>query len=222
MNDIRYSSDNIELNEYDWTFQTYLPTHDSQIVAKEWLELLANLIIEKNGKLWEPAIIWIEWNPWLWKSHLLNSFKLKLKEWGIGFTHNTDMYFLQNHAYSQSGIIILDDLFQNVSSFDDLNGSRNIATMDYIKQMIFDIYEHKKILIVSSNLDIKKVLQVISSTDEVWRLKDRITELLSHTMPLKLEWRSYREIKAEKAASNSEIAKIFDLVKSKVPYDEKA
>ena len=212
----RYSPEDSETINGNNSFENYIPSNETQKFAKEWLENLTEYIIENNLHFEEPAIIWIEGKPWLWKSHLLNAIKLELSKNNIIFSHNTDEYFLQNWAYSQSNIIIIDDLFKDLKSLKELNSISSRIVLNQIEKMIFDLYEKNKILIVSSNFNIKDILEKLSEWDDVWRLKDRITELLWHVQPIKITWKSYRIKKAE---FKSTISEIFDNVKSTYPNE---
>lgn len=191
----------------DKRFENFEPQNDSQKVAKNFLEKLAEYLTK--NKIPDAVIIWIQGAPWLWKSHLLNSFNNQLRDNKIDSCDNlNDEHFLTLEKYKASDIILIDDLFQNLNSLD------KVSTFDInnLSRLIFHIYENKKILIITSNFDINAILDKISSEDKVWRLRDRITELLSHTQPIKLEWESYRKKKALESSTTSAISDIFQQV----------
>lgn len=186
------------------TFDTYDPQNETQKVAKDFLQNLANYLI--SNEVPDAVIIWIQSAPWLWKSHLFKSFKTHLENNQVTLTHNlNDPHFLMMEWYKKSKIILIDDLFQDLQSLDNVKW----PIIDRLSKLIFDIYENKKLLLITSNFDIKLILDKISAADTVWRLKDRITELLSHTKPIKLEWESYRIKKAETAKAQSIISEIY-------------
>lgn len=187
------------------SFDNYKIHNESQKIASESLEKVTTLLISNNGDLWSPAIIWIDWNPWLWKSHLLSAVKSQLKNAWIEFYFNADEHLLlMDDNYKWSKIIIIDDLFQNVTDFSKISNYE----LWKIKDLIFEIYESKAILIVSSNFSIENILNEVSKIDQ--RIASRVTELLWHTMPLHITWDDYR---IQKAQEVSELSRIFEEVR---------
>lgn len=202
----------IWINPLDETFENYEYTNKKNEKIKESLKNFTEVLIKNKWDLGEPVIIWLQWNPWLWKTHLLRAMQNYLKENGIKFLSNqNNRFFFQKEKFleEENKIIFLDDLFQDVWSeteFEKFDSWIEISK-NYLKKLIFDLYENKKILIVSSNFDIKYILDLLSNGDEIGRLKDRINELLWRVQTLKLEWDSYRKIKAE---VKSDISNIFN------------
>lgn len=175
------------------------------IEAKAVMGTLLEELVKNNGKLWEPVIVWIHSWPWRGKSHLLGAFEAGLKDTKIPHiaTHR-DKYLLSQsqHKYQSVPIIISDDLFQWTNTLPkNMLDTTNKWWSDYksFPELIFDIYEGKKVWVMSSNFDIHDILERVAESDTEWRLKSRIAHLLASVQPLNLNTApDHREILAER------------------------
>lgn len=150
----------------------------------------------------EPILIWVDWAPWLWKSHLCKALFQELQKLWLNVISNiTDPYILSNWTFRESNIIILDDLFQSTQDLNNIWNSWHDWMMmnNYLIKILFDVYENNKVLVVTSNFKILDILEKVSEHEkENKRLVSRIKHLLSHTHPITLTWTDYREILANK------------------------
>jgi len=187
--------------------------------AKRVMIILLQEIVSKNWKLDEPIIIGIHSWPGRWKSHLISCLERWLRDANIGFcSTQNDQYLLsqKQHLYKQKSIIISDDLFQNSSILPrDIHDRWSPAWTDFqsLPELIFDVYDWNKIWLLSSNFDIHDVLNRVAESDDVWRLKSRITQLLWSVQPINLntapdhretlaqEWTKLRSLFAKKVAA---------------------
>lgn len=160
--------------------------------------------INKDWSLDEPMIVGLHGAPWLWKSHLLNAFATCI-HWALWITiakpTNTHNFFATKSNYTDSNIIITDDLFQRAWNLSEVFGAKDWDKWWYPAQklpdFLFDLYDGEKIWVVSSNFDIRDILGKIAELDWQWRLKSRIGHLLASTWVLRLEWDDHRKVLAE-------------------------
>ncbi len=182
--------------------------------ASRILRKLAEAINENNWPLGEPMIVWLHWAPWLWKSHLIDAFSqsIQLAPWiNIARPGNTHHFFATNSNFTGANVIITDDLFQRAASLDDVFWKKDWDKWWYPAQklpdFLFDLYDGKRIWIVSSNFDIKDVLKNIAQLDWQGRLTSRIEHLLASTWVLHLEWEDHRKVLAQ---TGTRISKLFE------------
>ena len=148
-------------------------------------------------------IVWLQWAPWLWKSHLMEAFAKSINwvQW-ITTAKPTDThhFFAMSSNYTGSNTIITDDLFQRAWNLGDVFDKKDWDKWWYPAQklpnFLFDLYDWKKIWLVSSNFDIKDVLKRVAELDWQWRLTSRIDHLLATTWVLHLEWEDHRKVLA--------------------------
>ncbi len=193
-------------------FDTFDTKENPTLVrAKNTLRKLAE-IIRKDWFLNEPMIVGLQWKPWLGKSHLIQAFEAAI-QWVSGIeSHRPDKkYWFTQHQtlYRKANVIISDDLFQELSNLDlAFTGSfEQTYTTKALPEFLFDLYDGKKIWIVSSNFDIKEILQRISEMDWQDRLKSRIKHLLASTGTLHLEGEDHRAVLAQTGTRYSELFK---------------
>lgn len=182
--------------------------------ASNTLKKLAQIIIDNNWTLDEPMIVWLHGKPWLWKSHLMDAFLKAIQgvKWSkITKPNNTQFFFNSGSNYKDSNIILTDDLFQRAASLNEVFQVRNWDKWWYPAQslpdFLFDLYDGKKIWIVSSNFDIKDILGNVAQLDWQWRLASRIEHLLASTWVLHLEWDDHRKVLAQ---TGTRFSKLFD------------
>jgi len=161
-------------------------------------------------------IVWLHWAPWLWKSHLISAFETSIQNipWvKIHKPHKKFGFSQHQDRYRDASIIINDDLFQDFQSLDDVFAIDAFlkkiqeAEVRHLWEFIFDLYDGKKIWIVSSNFDIKEVLKRVGDMDSQDRLKSRIAHLLATTGVLQLEWDDHRKVLAN---TGTKFSKLFD------------
>jgi hypothetical protein len=188
-------------------FETFDTKDNSTLIrARNTLKRLSELIIENNWPLNVPMIVWLHGKPGLWKSHLINAFELAIERvpWIKAYRPNRQYWFSQHQSkYRWANVIIFDDLFQEFQSIEDvftidsfLNTIKDYEVRS-LPEFIFDLYDGKKLWVVSSNFDIKDILSRIGEMDKQGRLKSRIDHLLASTWVLQLEWEDHRKVLAE-------------------------
>ena len=93
---------------------------------------------------------------------------------------------MQN-AYRAANVIIFDDLFQEHQTLDNVfeedKFTKQIKDPEVcgLPEFIFDLYDGKKLWVVSSNFDIKEILKRLGNMDQQERLKSRVDHLLAST-----------------------------------------
>ncbi|EKD66612.1 MAG: hypothetical protein ACD_49C00029G0040 [uncultured bacterium (gcode 4)] len=173
--------------------------NESLVRAKTILKKLTELVIEHNGHLWEPLIVWLEGSPWAWKSHLIDmAEKILNSNWIKTISSKTKKNLFPQHQfeYERADIIFSDDLFYWANSLQEASKDWDKWAYDLkgLPDFLFHLYDTKKIWIVSSNFPIDEILKLIAKWDTIWRLRDRIDHLLASVQPLKLERKqSYRK-----------------------------
>ncbi|MBP9779977.1 hypothetical protein KBD33_05150, partial [Candidatus Gracilibacteria bacterium] len=182
--------------------------------ASRILRKLAEAINENNGPLGEPMIVGLHGAPGLGKSHLIDAFSQSIQlAPGINIARpgNTHHFFATNSNFTGANVIITDDLFQRAASLDDVFGKKDWDKGWYPAQklpdFLFDLYDGKRIWIVSSNFDIKDVLKNIAQLDGQGRLTSRIEHLLASTGVLHLEGEDHRKVLAQ---TGTRISKLFE------------
>ena len=193
------------VNAFEWFESFDTKDNPTLIRAKETLMKLAQLIREQ-WTLGEPMIVWLHGRPWLGKSHLINAFEQAVNwiEWVRSHRPDSHYGFSQYQAkYKATNLIISDDLFQSSWSLEEVfeidtffQRIKN-AEVRGLPEFLFDLYEGKKIWIVSSNFDIKAILNGVAAMDWQGRLRSRIQHLLATTWTLSLEGDDHRRLLAE-------------------------
>lgn len=183
---------------------SYLPQNESQIKAKKLVSIAAQLAISDSWVFKEALLLWLEWAPWLWKTHLVDGLIEELRDHNIGYiTNKWDNYFLQSENYKKSSIVILDDVLRDYQKLTDVKFPDDKIFAEQFAEMIFDIYDHKKMLFVTSNFGIEEILKFVTEKIEWWigwhaRLQSRINHLMAHNTHVKLIWTDYRTIIKDK------------------------
>lgn len=174
--------------------------------ASRTLRKLSEVIIDNNWPLNEPMIVWLQGKPGLWKSHLITAFESSIQHvpWIKILRPDRQYWFSQKQCYYKaSNVIIFDDLFQEFQSLWDVFAEepflRRIkdSEVQCLPEFIFDLYDGKKLWVVSSNFDIKEILKRVGDMDKQERLKSRIEHLLASTWVLLLEWEDHRKVLAQ-------------------------
>jgi len=199
--------------DYSWFESFDTKSNPTLERASRVLRKLAEAI-NNQWSLGEPMIVWLDWAPWLWKSHLLNAFSQSLL-WNPGIViakpQNTHHFFANSSNFTWSNVIITDDLFQRAWSLDDVFQKKDWGKGWYpaqkLPEFLFDLYDWRKIWIVSSNFDIKDVLENVAQLDGQWRLISRIQHLLASTWVLHLEWDDHRKVLA---TTGTRLSKLFE------------
>ncbi|EKE29599.1 MAG: hypothetical protein ACD_2C00141G0021 [uncultured bacterium (gcode 4)] len=174
--------------------------NETLIRAKTVFKTLADLIIEHNGSLGEPLIVWLQGMPWSWKSHLMDIMESIVKSQGIPSVNGKSDRFLISQGrlrYEAANIVFSDDLFHwanSLAEVDDMRSDKWYYDLKSMPEFLFHIYDSKKIWIVSSNFPIKEILRLIWKKDTIWRLNDRIEHLLASVQPIEIiRKESYRK-----------------------------
>ena len=179
--------------------------------AKNTLEKIAEKI-RKEWHLNYPMIVWLQWKPWLGKSHLIEAFEAAI-QWVIWVKcHRPDKKYWfpqQRTRYKQANVIISDDLFQELDTLDQAFTGvfEQTYTTKALPEFLFDLYEGRKIWVVSSNFDIKEILNRVSAMDWKDRLTSRVKHLLASTGTVHLEGDDHREILAN---TGTRFTKLFE------------
>lgn len=172
--------------------------------AKRIMTILLKEVVKKWWKLDEPLIVGIHSWPGRWKSHLIAAFEKWLQDAGVQFcSSHKDEYLLtqKKSEYWKHWIIISDDLLQWTSALPrNIKDTSNSWWYDFqaLPDLLFDIYDWKKIWIVSSNFDIAEILDRVAESDTVGRLKSRVRHLLASVQPINLDTApDHREVLAQ-------------------------
>jgi len=184
--------------------------------ASNTLKRLSKEIISNNWPLDEPMIVWIHGKPGLWKTHLIRAFERSITwvTWINILRPNRRYWFSQmQNAYRAANVIIFDDLFQEHQTLDNVfeedKFTKQIKDPEVcgLPEFIFDLYDGKKLWVVSSNFDIKEILKRVGNMDQQERLKSRVDHLLASTWVLHLEWEDHRKVLAK---TGTRFSKLFD------------
>lgn len=185
--------------------------------ALNTLKRLSNAIIENKWPLDEPMIVWLHGKTGLWKTHLISAFERSITwvNWIKILRPNRRYWFSQmQRDYRVANVIIVDDLFQEHQTLENVFAEDKFLNRIWdpevrgLPEFLFDLYDGKKLLVVSSNFDIKELLWRIGNMDQQERLKSRIDHLLASTWVLHLEWEDHRKVLA---ATGTRFTKLFEL-----------
>lgn len=179
--------------------ESFLPQNESQEKAKKIVSIASQLAISSKWIFKEALLLWLEWAPWLWKTHLSNSLIEQLENNNINYVSNKwDNYFLQSENYKKASVVVFDDVLRDYQKLTDVTFPSDKIFSEQFAKMIFDIYDHNKLLFITSNFGINEILQFVTNHIEWWiawhsRLQSRINHLMANNTHIKLTWTDYRE-----------------------------
>lgn len=178
-------------DKFPETLENFQPQTEKQRKAADNIKWLLRLIKDTNWKPQKPIMFMLHWWPWRWKTHLLNAFLNEVaKLWhSYSLVRRPETTGYGNINYSKD-IIVIDDLFSAKQSL-----STNFQSYEYgsIERMIFEVYEWKKILLMTSNFSLEDLINMVNKFDEKWRIKSRIKEFIWFCPDMELDWDDFRE-----------------------------
>jgi len=81
-----------------------------------------------------------------------------------------------NHFFKDYQVIILDDLFKDRQNLDGMHGE---IAVESFGEFIQDIYDQRKLVLVSSNFSLAHIQSRLEVVDTIGRTKSRFAELLA-------------------------------------------
>lgn len=202
-----YSENKIQEVRPGSTFENFTPSTDSQSQVQELLQGLAQQVIEAKDTIatqtqpfGDACLIFLYGEPGRGKTHLVEAFVNELKaaapEVFARMVLSRDRLYLDylysSNPYGDAPIVIVDDLFHDKKSVSDLHPGGDIAAF---MKFITDMYNHKRLVIVTSNFALVKggILARIKEEDKVGRTVSRAAEVLSGAGEFELLGPDYRE-----------------------------
>lgn len=202
----------------DSTFDKFVPQTDSQRDAMTAMQTIADQLVAASDYITESGIsspfnaasmFVLAGGPGRGKTHLLESVINEVGQKAPGVL--SKMYLCRNKLYSAMAgglvyegmfddcpIVLLDDLFSNVSSPSKLHPSTEIAPL---MNFIAWCYEKRVLTIATSNFSfLEEILPRIKQADPVGRIYSRCQEVMvAHAGEVVIDGPDYREILAQEA-----------------------
>lgn len=177
------------------TFENYVPGTESQQQAYDMMLKVTNSVIGMQDKIMaednpfqRANLIFMSGAPGLGKSHLQEAMINKINREAPGVAQQkiylmrdnfTSEFatFIPTHenGFKKHPIILVDDLFANVSSASDL---RPLSDGKAMHNFIMQAYKTKNLVIFSSNFALGDDLErIIAGNDSMGRLQSRLQEI---------------------------------------------
>ncbi len=188
-------------------FETFKPRHNSQQLVWQTLQHLSEQVIgaaphiEENEYPFEVGnIILLRGTTGLGKSHLAEAFLNRLLQRCPGLAKKMAVcqgrdfrtsYCSSTRPFGKASIVLIDDIFAGEST----NYENNPCTVEWFGKFILDVYDHRQLVIVTSNIPIFTkggVMDHMAAKDPVGRVKSRLAEIVVNDYEIK--GNDYREI----------------------------
>ena len=178
-------------NRFSETFDNLIPQTEKQIKAKNTMLWVLRVIREKWLPLEKPLMVMLHSKPWRWKSHLMRSLMNELWKLNIEYKFCSNPWgsLWKNHIAWK--VCFIDDLYADKQSIEHLN------QYDYwrLEEVLFDVYDNNKILVLSSNFSLNDILEFIKKYDSIGRIASRLTEFISYCPDLEIDWEDQRPLR---------------------------
>jgi chromosomal replication initiation ATPase DnaA len=219
-----YRENKIEEVRPGSTFENFTPSTDSQSQVQELLQGLAQQVIEAKDTIatqtqpfGDACLIFLHGKPGRGKTHLVEALVNEIKAaapkvFARMVLSRGRLYFdfqVNDNPYGDAPIVIIDDMFHDKQSVKDLHPATELTAF---MKFITDLYNHKRLVIVTSNFGLVKggILDRIKEEDKVGRTVSRAAEVMSGAGEFELLGPDYREELAEQRRGKGLVLKILN------------
>lgn len=167
-------------------FEAETETHEKTVRIIKWL---VQLILDYDSIPPKPIMLALHGESGRGKTHLLKAFLNELARNQINYHYEAKPNTALSYYSKDKKIIAYDDLFAERKNMKEF---RNYD-YQYLEELIFDIYEYKRIFIFTSNFSLNQLTEFIKKHDEIWRITSRIDEFIGICPDIQIDWEDYRK-----------------------------